>query len=119
MTIKRRRTERTTRLKDGRGRWTLPAPPLEPPAPLLEALRFVGRGTVRQVYNCPRVTVHVERMMLEWLMDWDPVNDPPVRQALALKAANEARRLKALTPAKRTLACSRSSKTRALRLVRG
>ena len=104
--IKRDRI-RQPRRADG----TMGLPPVspEPCPPLLDALRFLGRVTVRRVYNCPKVTLHIERMTLTWLMDWDPLEDPPVRSYIVLKAGNEARRLKAMTQRARTQACSRSS----------
>lgn len=72
-------------------------------------LRFIGRAAVRRVYNDPRTTVHVERLTLGWLMEWDPLNDTAVRQFIGLRAANEARRIKAMTEAERTAAFGRSS----------
>ena len=78
------------------GRFREGSPVPEPHAPLLDVLRFVARASVRRVYNCPRTTVHVERCVLHWLMRWDPVADLPVRQYIGLKAANEARKAKAL-----------------------
>ncbi len=89
----------------------------EPPSELLDCLRFIARASVRRVYNDPRVTVFVERKVLQWLLDWDPVQDQPVRQHIGLKAGNEARRLKAMKPAERTLALSRAY--RLPRLVHG
>jgi hypothetical protein len=79
-----------------------------PNAPLLEMLQFIARGSVRRVYNDPLVTVHVERCCLRWLLDWDPVEDQPVRQYIGLKAGNEARRLKAMSPRERSIAMGRS-----------
>jgi hypothetical protein len=82
---------------------------LEPPAPLLEALRTIARATVRKVYNDPRLTGHVERSVLHWLMNWDPSGKQSVRTRIALLAANEARRFAASSNAKRTEILGRSN----------
>ena len=68
----------------------------EPPCPLLDHLRFIARAAVRRVYNEPRVTVWVERKVLQWLMAWDPTTDQGIRQHIGLMAGNEARKLKAM-----------------------
>lgn len=107
--IKRRRSVAALQPRREDGTLGVPLPLPEPSPPLLEAMRFLCRAAVRKVYNCPKVTRHVERMALTWLMDWDPIGDPPIRSYMVLRASNEARRLKAMTPRGRTLACSRSS----------
>ena len=58
-------------------------------------------AAVRRVYNDPRTTRYVERMVLDWLMHWDPSRDIPVRQYIALRAANEARRVRGMREDKR------------------
>lgn len=86
-----------------------PAPRVpEPPSPLLDGLRFIARAAVRRVYNDPRTTTHVERLVLRWLLQWDPLTDQGIRQYIAFKSANEARRIKAMSPAGRTAAFARS-----------
>ncbi len=80
----------------------------EPPAPLLDSLRFIARASVRRVFNDPRTTTHVERLCLHWLMHWDPIEDQPIRAYIGLKAGNEARRIKAMKPAAQTEAFARS-----------
>lgn len=69
--------------------------PVEPPAPLLDHLRFIARAAVRRTFNDPRATCHVERSVLHWVLHWNPITDHPIRQHVGWKAANEAKRCKA------------------------
>jgi hypothetical protein len=88
------------------GRWESGPPGPEPPAPFLGALRDIARMAGRNVHNCPRCEAHIERMTLHWLMHWD--EEQPVRRYIALRAANEARRVRALDEAGRTEMFGRS-----------
>lgn len=70
---------------------------------------MVARATVRKIYNDPRLTVHVERCVLHWLMHWDPSGRQRIKAHVALLAANEARRYAASSNAKRTEIVGRSN----------
>lgn len=70
---------------------------------------MIARATVRRIYNDPRLTVHVERCVLHWLMYWDPASRQGVRQHIALRAANEARRWMTSSNAERTEILGRSN----------
>lgn len=70
---------------------------------------MVARATVRRIYNDPRLTTHVERCVLDWLMNWDPSGKQPIRTRIALLAANEARRYAASSNARRTEIVGRSN----------
>jgi hypothetical protein len=72
----------------------------EPPAPLLELLRGAASRAVRSVFNDPRTTAHVERSVLAWLLEWN--GEGNIISIIALRAANEARKILALDePARR------------------
>lgn len=98
------------------GRLTAKSPRPEPEAPLLDYLRPVASRAARKVSNDPRVAVHVERMVLYWLMHWDPSKDRHVAGYIGLRAGNEARRVAALSGQKFRDAVSRSNDV--LRLAR-
>lgn len=71
---------------------------------------MVARATVRKIYNDPRLTVHVERCVLHWLMHWDQSGgERRLKPYIALRAANEARRFAAATDARRTEIVGRSN----------
>lgn len=90
------------------GRFRVGSARLEPPAPLLDALRIMARVTARRIYNDPRLDVLVTRRTLGWLLTWDPAGRQGVRQHVALQAANEARRWVASSPNQRTVLFGRS-----------
>lgn len=82
---------------------------LEPPAPLLEALRHIARTTARRIYNDPRLEAHIQRCVLHWLLGWDPAGRQGIRQRIGLLAANEARRYAAGSDSKRSEILGRSN----------
>lgn len=69
---------------------------------------MVARASVRRVYNEPRVTRHVERLVLGWLLDMDPKDLGRASGRIGLLAANEARKILAMDGPTRTAHMARS-----------
>ncbi len=65
---------------------------------LIQELAPVARRATRKIWNDPRVDLHIERRLLGWVLAWKHQTDLSVRSYITRKAANEARRLRALTP---------------------
>lgn len=95
------------------GRYGRRSRQVEPVAPLLDMLRHDAAMSARSVWNDPRLAVHIDRSVLSWLMTWDGTGT--VRSYIALRAANEARKVKAMTPSQQRTHCGRSLD--AMRLV--
>lgn len=98
-----------TRARDPSGRLLPAEASYAPPSVLLDTLRMTAGAASRGIFNEPRTVTHIERSVLAWLLAWDPRENGTIMQHVAMRAANEARRLKAMTPAERTRACSRSA----------
>jgi hypothetical protein len=91
------------------GRWKATVPVADVAAPLLAALQATARAAARTVLNDPRLDAHISRRTLHWVLNWNPDGSRSVRQWVAMQAANEARRIRAMRPGReRTVACGRS-----------
>jgi hypothetical protein len=64
---------------------------------VVRELAPVAARSARAVCNTPDVAAYVDAQVLGWVLRWDPTRDLSVRSYIARKAANEARRLRALS----------------------
>lgn len=69
---------------------------------LVSELQPIGRAVARRVLNTPELALHLDARVLGWVLAWRHQTQLSVRSHIARCAGNEARKVRAMSPADRT-----------------